>query len=107
MDRRAVLRRLTAIEAELLPTEIILHSTDGHKTPYKIAGTAKNFFRLVKAMEEYGRPGTLLYGPLLQLDFVKYAVRIEGENAQLFYLLQALVQGPVPDTPEGNYFNEF
>ncbi len=75
---RGLVTRLTKLEATRLVDPVILHFEGGRKTPVTIAGTAKNFCRLKSAMKEYGRPGTLLRGPL-------------------FSLLRALVRGPVPD----------
>jgi hypothetical protein len=100
MDSRGFKRRLTKLETARLVEPVILYFTDGNKTPMTIAGTTKNFFRLCGAMEEYGRPGGLLRGPLLQLYLVRRAVRIEGTGAEAFLLLQALLQGPVtPNNP--------
>lgn len=100
MNRGSIGRRLTKLEAARLVEPVILHFEDGNKTPMTIAGTAKNFFRLVSAMGEYGRPGAVLQGALLELDLLRRAARIEGGSGELFSLVQALIRGPVPDDPE-------
>jgi len=97
MDRRAVERRLTKLEAKLGAHPIILHFADGNKTPMTIAGTARNFFRLVAAIDKEWPE--IPRSVLLELDLLRRAIRIEGCNAQLFYLAQALIQGPVSDDP--------
>lgn len=95
-SRSAIGRRLSKLEDAKRVDPVVLHFNDGNKTPMTIAGTASNFFRLVGAIKDYRRPGQLIRGVLLQLDLVRRAVHIEGRNAQLFGLAQALVKGPVP-----------
>lgn len=96
MNRGSIGRRLAKLEAARHVDPLILHFEDGNKTPMTIAGSAKNFFRLVEAIADYNRPGTLLQGALFELDLLRRATHIEGRSAQLFALAQALVKGPAP-----------
>jgi hypothetical protein len=72
--------------------------TEGNKTPMIIAGTAKNCFRMMGAIDKHWPE--VSRDVLFELDLVRRATRIEGRSAQLFYLARALIRGPVPDDPD-------
>ena len=91
---RSTMLRLVKLEAKRREEPIILHFAHPNP-PIAINGTTKYCFRLMRELKSEFLQDGEAYGDLRRLVM---AETIEGKNAQLFGLAQALARGPV-DTP--------
>jgi hypothetical protein len=100
--RRDLMSRIRRLEQlSQIDANIVLTFADGQQT--RMLGSARHFFRMVNHLPDpeafsAPRPGSLTIAEH-DLDSLRRAVRIEGGSSQLFALLQAILLGPVGETP--------
>jgi hypothetical protein len=88
---RGLLLRLAKLEAKRREDPILLSFMDG--TPrVTINGTTRHFFRLIGELN--GKSPTDAQAAC-ELERLREATSIDGRNAQLFALAQALAKGPL------------
>ena len=99
MSVRELKKRVRELEQAIqVDAWLTLTFPDGKQK--KLLGRATHFFRLQELLSdpdafEATRPRGVLKMAEQDLDALRRAVHIEGDSAQLFWLLKALALGPV------------
>jgi hypothetical protein len=91
---RGLLLRLAKLEAKRREDPIILNFADARPSR-SINGTSRHFFRLIDQLNSKFPKDSQT---LCELKQLREATSIDGRNAQLFALAQALAKGPLDTT---------